>query len=256
MKPYQTPDPKYGYSSKFDKITGPGSFIKDLGKALLLASTMTGPGQAVEQAIYGPGQRARAAEIGERQRKISALEAGAKAAEEPVSAVAQMGPRYGQAIGAVERGRAAELNAQNRAVHDRAMEKLGGELNRIKADYNAGRLTAEAAQTAAYKAVGEGRNAAIMSVAGTYADQRDRDAQVGAFEQEYKVNTDNMIRTFLGGLLGIAPQQPSTREGAPPGPKAAGSAVIGEPKRPSNVPKNYIYRKSGPHGEGWYKPGT
>jgi hypothetical protein len=101
------------------------------------------------------------------------------------------------------------------------------------------------------KEIAAGHDQAIRSVAGTYADQRDRDAQLGAFETEYKEQTNNMFEQWFGRTLGIAAQPPSQNPSAPPGPKAAGSAPSAAPPRPPKVPSNYVWDSNTRH---WNPP--
>lgn len=47
--------PKIRWQPHYEPVTGAGSFVKDAGKGLLQALSLTGPGQQIQDAIYAPG---------------------------------------------------------------------------------------------------------------------------------------------------------------------------------------------------------
>lgn len=47
--------PKTRWQPHYEPVTGVGSFLKDAGKGLLQALSLSGPGQQIQNSIYGPG---------------------------------------------------------------------------------------------------------------------------------------------------------------------------------------------------------
>lgn len=205
--------PQFQPANSFRNVAG------DVGRGLMSVMGGSVPGQSIQGAVYGKN-REQYGRLAEQIKSLQELQTGT---EKPLEAESQLGVKSVMAAGREQQGAAAIMNAQNRAVHDRTMEQLKGQMQQIQKELGAGKLTAEAARTQAMILIGRGHDQAIQAVAGTAADQRDRDAQVKAFEDEFKVNTDNMFKQFFGGLLGTATQPPSANPAAPAGPKASGS---------------------------------
>jgi hypothetical protein len=228
--------PKTGYEPHFQPMNSVGHVLGDIGKGALLGLSATGPGRAVSEAVYGPGERRYATQAGSLANQIAEIQKQMGSESEAMQAASGMASKP---MAAAARYQVGVMNNQTRQLHDRAMEGLRGQFQQLQQQIAAGKLTQEQARTKAMVLIGQGHDQAIQSVAGTHADQADRDTQIKAFEDEYKVGTDNMLKQWFGDAMGIAPQAPSKSPTAAPGPKAAGSKVQSKPStnKPGGVVK-------------------
>jgi hypothetical protein len=105
--------PKMGYQPNFQPMDSAGHVLGDIGKALLLGLSATGPGRAVEGAVYGP--RVRQYEAGQQQKaqQIEALKSQA-------GAYGQTGESASRAIGGL-----------GEASYRQGMLGLGAQRNQI-----------------------------------------------------------------------------------------------------------------------------
>lgn len=235
-----------------DTRYGPSGVGGNILRALEAFGGATAPGRQMQAQMYGPALHQWEATYGPqgtRAQTIAALREQAQVEEQPLTALTTGPARMMTGMGGMLRGEAAIMSAETKRAYDAAMVPLRQQQQQIQAEFNAGRLTQEAARTKMEQLVGLGRNQAIQAIAGTYADQRDRDAQINAMENELKVESEHWFQNLLG-----VTQPPSQQPTAPPGPKARGSAVTpskgATPARPKGVPND---AKWDAKTQTWYK---
>jgi hypothetical protein len=213
---------------------GPGidhgaSTLHNIGQILLMAANMTGPGRAMNQAIYGPAKQAYATQSGQLAERIKGLQTQEQIEEQPMSTAAGMQYHPFQALGAAERGQAAlttaganVMNAQTKALAEQHKLALQTEGNRIREELGKGKLTQEQARTQAMEMIARERDATLRDVASQATDRATAVEQQRAAEQDFKTESDH----WLQNLFGEAPAKPVQPAGGST-PKSKGSAKSG-----------------------------
>jgi hypothetical protein len=238
----QMPVPKTGYQPKFQPMTGQGAghdignAVGNIGKALLLGLSATGPGQDVSSAIYGPGIRQYQAKSGQLAQRIQQLQGQEKIEEEPLGAAAQMGYKPYGAIGSAERGQAAltnastnAMNAQTKQLAEQHKYTVQTESNRLKGEISKGRLTQEQARTQLMGVIAKERDSTLRDVANIQSDKATAVEQQRAAEQDFKTESDH----WLQNLFGESPSKP-VQTAAQPKP-AARAGKTGGGGRPTHI---------------------
>lgn len=230
-----------------------GSFLHNLGQALLTVGAASGPGQAVQNVAYsGPRQEYEA-----RAERISGLQKQLEPEEKLGAAAAGMSSRAIMGGARVESAQAAQTRADAEAQkvanqyqidlerNAQGWDKLTLQQQQLQAKewYQKAYIDAFNARTAAGMAQTEARVAA----------QRDIAAVVS---QSAVVKEHPWLTQLIPGLM-EAPAPGAAAPIAPPKPNqpAKPKADAAAPARPSNVPPDYVYKKNGPKGTGWYRPG-
>jgi hypothetical protein len=207
---------------------GPGidhgaSTLHNIGQILLMAANMTGPGRAVNQAIYSPGKQQYATQQGALAQRIQQTQAQEQIEEQPLSAAAGLQYHPFQAAGAMMRGSAAEttaaantMNAQTRQIAEQHKNAVQIEGNRIKEQLGQGKLTEEQARTQMMGLIGREHDAAMRDVANIGGDKAQQVEQMRATEEDFKTESDHWLQNLFGGQ----PSKPVTPAGGTPSKSA------------------------------------
>lgn len=225
------PIPKMGYQPQFQSPSGKGvlggigAVLGDIGKGALLGLGATGPGEAVQGAIYGPGVRQYREKSGQLAQQIQELQNQQQREEGVLTSAGQLQYKPYMAQAQNTRAGAAMMNAQTKAAYEPERLRLEQRNQDLKKQVADGRITVDMARQQMERDINDSHNRTLITVMGMSTDQRDRDAQIQAYETEHKLNTDH----WLLGLTDLLPTPPSQRTTTPPGPTAPGS----KPKAPA-----------------------
>lgn len=181
-----------------------GNVLGDVGKALLLGLSATGPGRAISQAHYGPAQQTYEREYGARAKQIEEIQAQQKAGTEALGAESQMAYRPGMTVARETQAQASIMNAQTRQTAEQHKLQLQTEGNRIREELGKGKLTQEQARTQMMGVIARETNATRTGVANIMGNTRESVEQQQAAEQEMKTESDHWLQQFLG----VAPAKP------------------------------------------------
>ena len=255
---------------------GAGGFFHNLGQALLALGLATKPGQAVDAAVHSKQRQ----EYAGRSEEIKALQKQQELTQQPEGALSnalyhganiginqqkadtaqQRADTYAEDVAAKSADRLVKEQqgwgrltvAQQKQKltdwyeHERVMlEGRGQDLGLTKAEIAAqtGRSIAAAIQGNSYIKEHPILYGVAQAIPGLKEYLPDMQAPEGAV-------TDTMKP---GQSL---PQGKAKAPSTPEASRAAGKGASAAPARPANVPPNYIYKKNGPKGEGWYRPGS
>jgi hypothetical protein len=107
------PIPQMGYHPNFQPMDSAGHVLGDVGKALLLGLSATGPGRAVQGAIYGP--------------RVREYEAGQKQKAQQIEALKTQAGAYGETGESASRA----IGGLGEASYRQGMLGIGEERNKI-----------------------------------------------------------------------------------------------------------------------------
>jgi hypothetical protein len=82
--------PPTAYHPKYEPVTGGKSLLKDVGKGVLQALSLTGPGAAISKRVYAPGQQQYAQERSGLAEQVQALKGAEEAPAEQMRATTGM----------------------------------------------------------------------------------------------------------------------------------------------------------------------
>jgi hypothetical protein len=249
----EAPIPKMGYQPEFQPITGqgPGGDIKnllgDVGKALLLGLSATGPGRAVQGAVYGP--RVRQYEAGQQQKaqRIAGMKGQAEAygqtgesASRAISGLGEASWRQGMLGVQQDRTRIQQQKADAyvQSVQNRLQVALKGlDLNALRTGSQLELNKARTALTQAMPELMQQRNE--ISQYGIDVGNETRQA-VANVTSQLGIDRTHPVAQMLDSLLGtnLVPAAPQTPGGQQP---VSGQSPL--PKRSTagkNVPKGTV----------------
>ncbi len=216
--------PKMGYQPQFKPMNSAGNVLGDIGKGLLLGLSATGPGRAVEGAIYGPRMRQYAAQSGSLAQQIQELQEQQKIEEQPLGSAAQIATRPFSGYGSFVRGEASLMNAQTQRVAEQHKNAVQTEANRIRQQLGEGKLKAEDARTQLMGVIQKEKDATLWDVAGLGYDRATQVEQMREAEKDWETESNH----WLQDVLGIAPSKPVTPAGAtPPAKSGKGKSASG-----------------------------
>lgn len=216
----------------FEPVTGVGSFFRDLGRGALGVGAATAPGRAIEGAVYS-GPRQKYSDVSNRIREIQEQMGTTERALEPE---AQMG--YHPVYSAVRAGTEAaeipikQMNADTYRLATNNQLQLRNRALDIEDRYRKGVITEQQAMIEMRRTVADIQQGTATTVAGMYADQRDRAVQTEAAQNEIKTEADY----WLQRLTGLLPKKPVT------------PAIGGGANKPSSSGKGNDKRGSRPPG--------
>jgi hypothetical protein len=185
--------------------------LHNIGQVLLMMANMTGPGQALNQAIYGPGKQQYAAKSGALAQRIGEIQTEAGPESQAMGAAANLATRPMTGYGSILRGEAAQttaganvMNAQTRQTAEQHKTVLQTEANRIREQIGQGKLTQEQARTQMMGVIQRERDATLRDVASMTTDRATQVEQMRAAEEDYKTESDHVLQS----LLGMSPSKP------------------------------------------------
>lgn len=230
------PIPKTGLTDepwmKMQPVTGQGiggdlkNLLGDIGRGALYAGAgSTGMGRNFTNSLYQPGIQRYKAQSGTLAKQIEELQAQQQREEAPMTSAVAGEYRPITAGAQYQRSQASLMNAQTEQAYKQALIPLKQQAQQIQLQLGQGKITEEQARTQMMGIIARNRDATLQSVAGMYADQRDRDVQVQAVEKEFQDLIDHPFQV----LLGLTPTPPSSTPTPAKGPKVPGSA----PARPA-----------------------
>jgi hypothetical protein len=196
------------------------NLLADIGRGALAGVASTGPGRSIQQGLYGGGERAYKTQSENLASQIADIQTQQKTATEGLNAASNMAYRPGMTLAREQQAQAAVMNANTKATYDAANVELRQKAQVLQKQIADGKLTQEQARTQMMGEIAKNRDKTLQGIAGMYSDQRDRDAQVGAVENEYK----QLMEHPLESLLGLGPTAPSQTATPAAGPKVTGSA--------------------------------
>lgn len=228
------PVPPMGYHPNFQPMDSAGHVLGDVGKALLLGLSATGPGRAVQQAYYGPGVERYETQRGALAQQISEIQGQQKTGTEALGAESNMSTRSGMVIPRIETAETGRMNAQTRQVAEQHHNAVEMEGNRIKQQLGQGKLTQEQARTQMMGIIARETNGARRDVANILGNTRESVEQQQAAEQDFKEMSDHWLQNFLG----MGPDKPvttaagrgGTRRAAPGGTAVPAGTVVYDPQ--------------------------
>lgn len=238
---------KTGYDPKFKPVTGQGfghdvgNLFGDLGKGVLKVLSATGPGQAVESALYRQ-PRHQYANLAEQIQDIQGKREGEKeiipaaatlAYHAPMSMARAMTAEAAQtrAGAAQTTAQAATMNAQTRQITERHRYDLEGKLLALKAKLGMGKLSEESKRTIVMQAktlIDQDRTAAMREIAGMHVDETERTNQLKATEDAYKEQGAHYLQTWFG--IGPKPPAYSPKSSARAAAGTGGSVQVRDPR--------------------------
>jgi hypothetical protein len=254
--------PKMGYQPNFQPMDSAGHVLGDIGKALLLGLSATGPGRAVEGAVYGP--------------RVRQYEAGQQQKAQQIEALKNQAGAYGQTGESASRA----IGGLGEASYRQGMLGLGAQRNQInqqKADQQGQKIANEYAVQGQRLAQGWDRldqgqqNIAIKQWfdkgvlqsmnARIDAGMDENSARLQAQEDMKAAATQSGFATkypILGqlmGAVGLSPDLTSAPAAGVPKPVGQAPRRAGGPAKPaakSGPPKGATHTGMGPDGKKHY----
>lgn len=196
------PQHGYGYQPHFQPVTGPVSFLKDLGRVGLLLGGSTGPGRAIEGAYYGPDIRRYEAERAEKAQQIAQLLGVQKQEEEPIAALSSLGPKSMMGFGRGAGGEAAKTRAEGELRHwqnqdAQALDRIG-EAHRHNIQTELLRLKALEV-TGDQHAIERQELAVRTAIAGMETDAKNYATDAGLYGDDVRAYTQAQVANLVQG---------------------------------------------------------
>jgi hypothetical protein len=224
------------------------NLLADIGRGMLAGVASTGPGQSIQQGLYGGGERRYQTQSGALAQQIQDIQGQQKTLGESLGPTTNLATRQGVNYGAASRGIASET----RANLDKVMAPLKLELQakgqQLQRDIADNKITQQQADMEMRKIIALHHDATLQNIGGMYADQRDRDAAAADAEQELKQLNEHPFLYMMG--MGAPP--PSQSATPAPGPKSTGTKPAPKNAAGAAPPKGATHIGMGPDGKKHY----